>query len=321
MWRQGPRPVAVCLSDIHLTERPPVARSAEPDWLAAQKRVLDEVDRVSHTVGLNTRPMADLGRLPVIIAGDVFDRWNPSPLLLNWTIENLPRCWAVPGQHDLRHHSYEDIEATGYWNLVLADVIQNVDPTCVSPVEVKEGSLVLHGFPWGHDLEPYSGGEPHFDEMNVAVVHHYVWDIGHGHPGASRDDAADRIQEKLAGYDAIIAGDNHKGFQTGRLFNCGTLLRRKADEINYRPQVGILRADGSVVPYRLDTSQDKFADPDLVTRILKDQGAGLDAAEFVEDLEQLGEAGVDFVEAVLGMMRKHDLAAGVRRRVLEALGK
>lgn len=318
MWRQGPRPVAVCLSDIHLTERPPVARSAEPDWLLAQKRALDEVDRVAHKIGLNVHPMADSGRLPVIVAGDIFDRWNPSPRLLNWTIENLPRCWAVPGQHDLRHHSYEDIEATGYWNLVLAEAINDIDPTCLNLVE--DSSLVLHSFPWGFDLEGNTAGI-NSGELYVAVVHHYVWDIGHGHPGASRDDAADRIQEKLAGYDVIITGDNHKGFQTGRLFNCGTLMRRKADEINYRPQVGILLADGAVVPYRLDTSLDKFADPDLVTRILKDQGAGLDAFAFVEDLEQLGEAGVDFVEAVLGMLRKHDLAAGVRRRVLEALGK
>ena len=37
---------------------------------------------------------------PVICAGDIFDKWNSPPELINFAYDNLPEIYAIPGQHD-----------------------------------------------------------------------------------------------------------------------------------------------------------------------------------------------------------------------------
>ena len=55
--------LAIFLADIHLSLKAPLWRSAEPDWLGAQVRTLEEV-----------RELHELHKCPVICAGDIFDR-------------------------------------------------------------------------------------------------------------------------------------------------------------------------------------------------------------------------------------------------------
>lgn len=58
--QQAPKDlVAVLVSDIHLSQKPPVARSAEGSWYQAMQRQLAEVKRVAKGA-------------PVLCAGDVF---------------------------------------------------------------------------------------------------------------------------------------------------------------------------------------------------------------------------------------------------------
>lgn len=52
--------LALLIADVHLSWRPPIARSAEPDWPEAMARIL--------------RQVADLAaehRCPILCAGDV----------------------------------------------------------------------------------------------------------------------------------------------------------------------------------------------------------------------------------------------------------
>lgn len=317
--------IAILCSDIHLSEKPPLARFAEPDWFAAMKRPLKEIEDLATPSAVRG---GSIKRTPVVCAGDIFDKWNPSPRLINWALDNLPEMWAIPGQHDLRYHSYEDIEHTAYHTLCCAGKIQDIDPTCSNPVG-GEYDLVLWGFPWGRPVEP-NIGKRYEGELHLAVVHAYIWlQRKDAFPGAPEDRQVSCYADALMGYDAAVFGDNHKGWTTRGssatggvvVHNNGTLIRRKVDEISYRPQVGLLHASGQVTPYRLDTSQDKFADEDVLAGILKDTRSGLDAGEFVNDLHQLGEVGIDFFDAVMQTLRKYDLAVGVRRRILEALGE
>ena len=99
--------IAVCCSDIHLSHRPPKLREAEPNWYAAQARVLSQV-----------RAVVETHKCPLIVAGDVFDEgWRAHkcpPELVNFAIRHLPVCYAVPGQHDLPHHRYADVDKSAY---------------------------------------------------------------------------------------------------------------------------------------------------------------------------------------------------------------
>lgn len=152
--------------------------------------------------------------LPVICAGDIFDRYNAGPELINFALAYLPRMYAIPGQHDLPHHSYEDIRKSAYWTLVEAGKILNLEPG--KPVGV--GVMQLWGFPWGTPVEPCPE-TPHLG-IDVAVVHQYVWMKEHGYPGAPEENRVKNFLGKIVGYDAVVVGDNHKGFKAHQILNC-----------------------------------------------------------------------------------------------------
>ncbi len=58
--QQAPKDlVAVLVSDIHLSQKPPIARSAEGSWYQAMQRQLAELKRIAKGA-------------PVLCAGDVF---------------------------------------------------------------------------------------------------------------------------------------------------------------------------------------------------------------------------------------------------------
>lgn len=293
--------IAVLCSDIHLSEKPPTARSAEPDWFAAQLRALDEL-----------RSVAEEYDVPVVCAGDVFDAWKSNPSVINFALDNLPTMYACPGQHDLPNHSMEEIERSAYWTLVIAGVIKDIDV----PSEMK-GFVLLHGFPWGKKIEPV---ERSAGWINLAVIHRYVYTRGRlAYPGAPKEQRLAVMAEQLAGYDAAVFGDNHSGFvaKAGdcNVINTGCLIRRKQDERDYRPQVGLLNDDGTITQYFLDTSQDKWADPVDVP-----VGAGMDASEFLDDLKSLGADSLDFRAVVKQRLDANDADPAVRRLVQNALG-
>jgi hypothetical protein len=124
----------------------PVWRSAEEDWLEAQRRPLKEV-----------RELQNEHQCVVICAGDIFDRnrkisdgWDAPAELINFALEELPDgMYAIPGQHDLPNHQYIDIGRSAYWTLVKIGKIKNIAPghfTNIGPY------LQLFGFPPGYSI-------------------------------------------------------------------------------------------------------------------------------------------------------------------------
>jgi DNA repair exonuclease SbcCD nuclease subunit len=118
MRAADPNPViAILCSDIHLSERAPIARAVGQDWFTVQKRYLDQL-----------RELKEKHNAILIVAGDVFDYWKSSPELINFAIVHMPECYAVPGQHDLPNHNYNDLHKSAYWTLVEAKIIKHLDP-------------------------------------------------------------------------------------------------------------------------------------------------------------------------------------------------
>ncbi len=295
--------LAILISDFHLSHSPPTARSAEEDWYTAMARPLREV-----------KLLADNLDVPVLCAGDIFHRWGSPPSLINFAIENLPKMYAVPGQHDLPHHSYDDIRQSAYWTLVEAGTIENVEWR--KPVWLKSAELALHAFSWGRELETRNnlagdGGTA----LHTALIHRYLWtDRYGGYPGAPAETNLRSMGEQLRGYDVAVFGDNHQQFQAKSgdctVYNCGCLIRRTIAERDYRPAVGLLKADGLVEPHYLDTSEDKWVDaePEQEEREVE----GLD--EFLAELGGLEADSLDFREAL-----KRYLRTGTREDVEKIL--
>lgn len=314
--------LAVLLSDIHLSEKAPIARSAEPDWMRAQARPLQEIGRLAKGLGC-----------PILAAGDIFDKWNPSPSLINWAIDTLPKMYAVPGQHDLRHHNYDDLEMTAYWTLHAAGAIvdlgnrrSEIEPVC----PLKKPYFVVYPFPWGVELGPCEY-EKKKGTIDLALVHKYIWSSkADSYPNADPSSKIINIMPKLKGYTVAAFGDNHRGCiwtcdRSGQrwtndcnIINCGTLMRRKADEIDYKPQVGLLMSDGTIRPYYLDCSQDKFIDMAAAVELVEQS---LDMTEFLDELRRLGDKGLDFVTAVKRFCKDNNINRGAVKAILQAIEK
>lgn len=308
-------PIAILCSDIHLSHRPPVARSVEENWYKAMEKQIEQL-----------RAMQERLEVPIICAGDIFDRWDSPPELINFAIATLPKMYAIPGQHDLPNHSYENIKRSAYWTLVEAGTIHDLGDGAQLPIDNSEWEMI--SFPWGGESVPETTATCTIDTEYVckylAVIHSYIWMKGKSFPNAPPESRLKAWLKKLKGYDAAVFGDNHQGFSRGMsghapfIFNCGTFMRRKIDEMGYYPQIGILQADGLVLPQSLDCSADRFID---ISGIEKAAESALDASDFIQEMAGLARTIVDFGDAMKEFCERNNISSRIQNMIQEAMEK
>lgn len=294
--------IAIFCSDLHLSLKAPISRAGEPNWFDAMARQLGELEelRVVHDC-------------PIICAGDIFDKWNSGPELINFALKTLPNgICAIPGQHDLPLHNYEDIKKSAYWTLVQAGRINNLKPGDDLPF----GEFYLTAFPWGYPIEPSQRG----DLIHIAVVHEYIWSSkGTSYPGAPEENKLTKGRKDLAGYDVAVFGDNHKGFDTKmgdcHVVNCGGFMRRNADQIGYQPRAALLFEDGSIGLHYYDTSKDVIEAKGPIIEV----GEDMELQEFMSELMSLEESTLDFEEAMGQALEKIKPNKAVKELILEAM--
>ena len=303
--------ILIGLSDVHLSDKAPVFRSPEPSWEEAMRRPLDEVKSLSEKYDV-----------PVVIAGDLFHKHNPAPRLINFAIDHLPVCYAVPGNHDLPSHRYDDVRGSAYWTLVQAGRILDLRPGEPRPIE----GCVLHAFPHGHDPEPVTG-YPLLDGFHVAVVHAYVWaDSSTGFPGALQESHLGSFRKRLGGFRLALVGDNHKSFLSHpgensggcTVVNCGGFMRRNSDQRDYRPRVALVRRSGKVNLHYLDVSQDRCLAE--VPHKEEEENPQADFSEFLSQLSGLQTRTADWKEMVYRTARAVSATPGVMAAVRKVLG-
>lgn len=265
-------------------------RCEEKDWYAAMARPLKQINDLSK-----------LHNCPVVIAGDVFDDgWRERrvpPQLINFAMDHIQGWYGVPGNHDLPHHRYEDVDRSAYWTLVKSGNIRDLkpgNPTCV-------GEVTFWGWPEGVPVQPCPVASRGSLCVNLAVVHAYIWIKGYSYKDAPDQNRAKHYAKNLEGYHAAAFGDNHQGFSfllnhdKVQIFNCGTIMRRRSDEVPYKPRVGLLRSSGKITPHYLDVSEDVFFNYEDAVKTISDP------AKFIGLLEALSSAAepiVDFLEMI-----------------------
>jgi len=310
-------PIAICTADWHLSHNPPIFRSAEPNWYAAMQRVLEEIVKLSVTFDG-----------PILCAGDMFHKWNSPPELINFAMRrpNRGKTLAIAGQHDLPNHNFNEIERSAYWTLCYGNAIHHID----AKIPSNWGEMKIYGFSYGSPLKPLPKEKVSNKLINVALVHDYVWTAAAGcsYPHAPKNKEIKNqshskhlINGKYYGYDVIVYGDNHRGFkrQIGEtvIFNCGTLMRRNSDEINYCPQVGLLMSDGSVEIHLLDISQDKCL-PVEEAKVAEREDE-LNMEKLAAELHQLGSSALDFAAALESYCEANSIKESVKKILLEAM--
>lgn len=267
--------------------------------------------------------LATTMKVPIVYVGDIFHHWNSPPELINFALTTLPRGYAVPGQHDLPHHRLEDVHRSAFGTLLRAGHLEMIHPD----VPLAIGPLVLYGFPWGTTIRPCPDPAQTF-VTRIAVCHRYIWTKSTGYEGAPEDGHLAEVRPLLKGYDAAIFGDNHKGFLSRafvrpdnaiNLMNCGALLRRNSDEKDYQPMVGLIHSSGEIEPYPLVVQDDVFLQMDEIVARIMESHPGIE--KFVEELESLNEATLDFYSAVKRFMEGSQVDDSVRGIILSAMEK
>lgn len=303
MWSANEKKVVlISCGDLHLSEKAPACRAEEKDWLATQVGYLGQLAALRH------KHKAD-----IVCTGDIFDKWNSTARLINLVLETIPRSMrTIPGNHDLAYHNLANINQTAYWTLRNSDAIEHLQEDGPPGwVFLSDGRHVrLHAFPYGAELHGLDEGGTVWSKssdksqgaLDVAVVHKYTWMGGHKHPGAKEEDHVTVLMDKLTGYDTILIGDNHKPFETVKhlrddkyqyAFNGGGFMRRRSDEKDLRPSVGLVMSDGSVERHYLDISRDVFSET-----VSKEVEESEDSIEFIQALSGLQDETANFFDAV-----------------------
>lgn len=226
---------AILTADIHLREDQPVAWTK--DYWQAQKEVIEFLSKLQQQ-----------HKCPVLIAGDVFDRWRPSPRLLAWAIRNMPdKCIAVAGQHDLPNHNATLFTKCGLNVLHQAGVVKAMETATTCALGTV--SRVLHAFPYGAPLNDVDICE---NKTQIALCHIMTYRRRPPYPGCPADNAS-KLMSKMEGFDLIVTGDNHDAFvvEDGDrlLVNPGSLMAMTAKQIDFNPRVYLWFAeDNSVEP-------------------------------------------------------------------------
>ncbi len=293
--------IAIFCADIHLQHTVPPARSNEESWYAAMLRPLDELSQLV----MDTQA-------PIFCAGDVFEKWNSNPEIINFAIDGLPlTLHGIPGQHDLPYHNLDDIKRSAYWTLVESNVLLPLD-------EEEFDDIVVTGVPWGVDIPR----APVTEKISVLIAHKYVWTkrIG-GYPGAPIENRVDKMEDQLKGYNVAVFGDNHIAFQAKsgdcQVVNCGCLIPRKSDEKKLKPSVWLLMDDGSIERHCLNMSEDKW----LAEESKGEETSLVGMDKFVQELTAEGDDSLDFREAVYRYMDENKIKGKVRQLVLESMGE
>ena len=303
-------PIAILCSDLHLSLQQPACR-ADKDWMTIQHDYLIQLKELA-------------GGLPIVCAGDIFDRWNTPAELINFALDNLPNDMiCIPGQHDLPEHRHDQVDRSGYGVLVKAGKIIDLQR---QDGNRYQSDFVIIGFGWGENIRSVHPDDLNDEDDNrviLAVLHRYVWlNEETRYPGAPEECGLGPLKKALKTYDAVVIGDNHKGWLRKKggdmpnteVFNCGTFIRRKSDEIDYRPAVGILHSDGTIERHFLDTSIDRFHED-----AKKREEVAVNMKDFIEGLEGLGEHGFNFREAVEQHLRKDEFDKETKEIILQAL--
>lgn len=295
--------IAVAVSDLHLSLTAPACR-ADKDWLATQAGYLKQLLDIA-------------GSLPILCAGDLFDRWNPPPELIHFALVNLPDGMiCIPGQHDLPNHVLGLKHRSAYGVLAQAGKIVDISDMQGS---YNTAEFAVFGFGWEQEIEPLPKNLLKSKTAPIiALIHKYVWVKGCSYPDADPNANVASLKDRLVGYDIAVCGDNHIPFNARAgdclIFNCGGFMVRKSDELEHRPSVGLLHADGSVTREFLDVSDDHY-----FTAAEKPLEVPVNMRDFIRQLEGLGEHGLDFREAVTAHLRSDDIHPDTKRIITEAL--
>lgn len=185
-----------------------------------------------------------------------------------------------------------------------------------------DGAVTMHAFPYGSEVKPLKKNRDL--PIEVAVIHDYIWTKETGYEGALEEKRLKAWGARLKGYDIALFGDNHKSILSRvndcTVINPGSFMRRKMDEREYRPCVGLIyntKEKDNVQRHYLDHSGDIFLEEEQVIKAM----SGIGTESFLEELSGLSDAAIDFGDAVKRILDRKKVSDTVKKIILSLVDK
>lgn len=308
------RPVAIFTSDWHIWPTAPLYRAVETDWFQVMSRPIKEIKRFQRKND----------GIPVFIAGDIFDYYNPAPEIINWLMKNLPQnCYAIPGQHDLQNHSLDLLTKTAFWTLVQSKKINYLDPAETHIIQSNDIRIQVESKPWKAEVARPTKLKD--IDCLVYIAHQYIYAGQKTHyQGAPTTADINRQKSFLEEVDVAVFGDNHIPFQykvgNTQILNCGTMIRRKVDERHYPVGYFVLYDDLTVERKEFDTRKDLFSNIELRPNKDKKDSEKI-AAELLKELEKIDTISIDFEQELFKELEKNRSHEEVKEIAIEIFNK
>jgi DNA repair exonuclease SbcCD nuclease subunit len=187
------------------------------------------------------RKIQDKYNIPLLVSGDIFDKWKPSPELLKLCIEILPEMVVIPGQHDLPRHSIGLYHQSGLGVLEaagVATVLKNPKGEDYYPdKDWGNDKWFVTGYPFGSEPRLFDGRTA---RRSICMIHELVAYTKQPFPNAGAEKARG-VLGRLEGYDVVLSGDNHQQFvlkhRNRLLVNPGCIFRANASLVDHIPKI------------------------------------------------------------------------------------
>jgi len=172
----------ILCSDLHLRPDVPRCRKQTPDeWIETQAEQLKFIANEAWK-----------RNVPVIISGDIFHIPTNPDWLKNMFIDIFSQIdvYGIAGQHDLRYHSWDNLEQSSFGVLWKSGVIK----------PITQGQHSHYG-------QPIVG-----EEGDLLFLHTLIFENKESMPPNTKAMTAQEALDKYSSVKWIFAGDQHKGF-------------------------------------------------------------------------------------------------------------
>jgi len=298
-------------ADWHLSTKVPECRKeSKEEWLGVLR------DKISFILSQQKKH-----HCPLLIAGDLFDRWKVDHRLesqfMEWMDEvgdpDLPII-TIAGQHDTPYHDPGRLSESAYNVIATAGYIQTI-PTPDKPRIEQFGAF------WGvnYGMEIPSTPPKGKKTWNIIMLHQFVWK-GKAYPGAPKGGSLDSFRKKHKAWDLIVTGDNHQTiiapetYSYPALINPGSLFRTRSDQDQHAPCiVGWSREEGADI-IEIPVSKDVFITTSHQEAVQKDERL----TTFVERLDGRSEVSLSFDDNLEAFIKANTISRELRTVIEEA---
>lgn len=263
-----------------------------------QTNVLNFIDR-------QMQKLDSQDKIPIIMAGDIFDRWDTplstvnyfSMILKNWSRPII----AVAGQHDMPYHDTSiDVWRTSWWTM---NSIAFAYSAYSYSHSFTHNKIRYALYPWGDDGSLF--------DSQISVLHKYVYKGTCTIPGIDKTHNAEAIAQSGMATKFIVCGDNHSPFlyvNEGKptVVNCGGILQRTTTEQNQHKYMYVLYDDKTVDTIPLPLGE--FLTQDEQSRVIQ--------IEEMEEMTKLNES-ISLKETIMDWVKKQPIK--VQKIIIESM--